>query len=182
MTHPDELRKMKLAGSATETSTVNIFKWAGFNPVPISTVDMLTGLQTGLIDAAYMPVILAEASQFYRQARNMTDMKWAPLQGAVVMHEKGWARLTAEQQRVVQRIAEDAGEDLKKNIRQHETRSLAAMKARGLQVWPVGDEAMAEWKETAESAYTRIRGNLVPPEIFDEVQRLRDAFQSKNPL
>jgi hypothetical protein len=44
----------------------------------------------------------------------------------------------------------------------------------------VDDEAMAEWRKTAENTYSRIRGSLVPPEIFDEVQRLRDEFQSKN--
>jgi TRAP-type C4-dicarboxylate transport system substrate-binding protein len=179
MTRPEELKKMKLAASATEPTTVNIFKWAGFNPVPISNVDLITGVQTGLIDAAYMPIMLAEASQFYRQAKNMTDMKWAPLQGAVVMHENGWKRLTPEQQKQVLTIAQDAGEELKRNIREHEERSLNAMKSRGLQVWPVDEEAAAEWRRAAESAYSRIRGKMVPPEIFDEVKRLRDEFQSK---
>jgi TRAP-type C4-dicarboxylate transport system substrate-binding protein len=179
MTRPEDLKKMRLAASATEPATVNIFKWAGFNPVPISNVDVLTGLQTGLIDASYMPIILAEASQFYRQAGNMTDMKWAPLQGAVVMHENGWNRLTPEQQEVVLKIAKDVGEELKRDIRQHEARSLEAMKSRGLKVWPVGEEALAQWRSAAESAYSRIRGTLVPPEIFDEVKRLRDEFQSK---
>jgi TRAP-type C4-dicarboxylate transport system substrate-binding protein len=179
MTRPEELKNMKLAASATEPSTVNIFKWAGFNPVPISNVDVLTGVQTGFIDAAYMPIILAEASQFYRQAKNMTDLKWAPLQGAVVMHEKGWNRLTSEQQGEIMRIAKDAGEEMKRDIRQHEARSLQAMKSRGLKVWQANEEATAEWRRAAESAYSQIRGKLVPAEIFDEVKRLRDEFQSR---
>ena len=40
MQRPGELLNMKLAASATEPSTVAIFKWAGFNPVPISMVDL----------------------------------------------------------------------------------------------------------------------------------------------
>ena len=59
---PSDLRGMKLAASATEAATVEIMKWAGFNPVPISAVDMATGLQTGLIDSLYLPIILAEGS------------------------------------------------------------------------------------------------------------------------
>ena len=57
MRTPSDLGNMKLAGSHTETRTIDIFKWAGFNPVPISTVDMMTGLQTGLIDSLSLPVI-----------------------------------------------------------------------------------------------------------------------------
>lgn len=180
MRTPDELKQMKLAGSVSESSTVDIFKWAGFNPVPISMVDMLTGLQTGLIDSAYMPIMLAEASQFYRQAKHMTDLKWAPLQGALVMHEDGWERLSSEQQEMVMRTAKDVGEELKMDIRQHEVRSLEAMKSRGLQISSLDDAARAEWRAAAESAYPRVRGNLVPPEMFDEVVRLRDEFRAKS--
>ncbi len=178
MRTPAELKQMKLAGSISETRTVDIFKWAGFNPVPISMVDMLTGLQTGLIDAAYMPIMLAEASQFYRQAKHMTDLKWAPLQGALVMHERAWKQLSSEQKDMVMRTAKDVGEELKQDIRQHEMRSLQAMKSRGLQVLSLNDSARAEWQKTAEKAYPRVRGNLVPPEIFDEVVRLRDEFRA----
>ncbi len=109
MRTPSDLKGMKLAGSHTESRTIDIFKWAGFNPVPISTVDMMTGLQTGLIDSLYLPIILAEGSQYYRQAPHMTDMKWAPLQGAVVMHEKGWAELSADQKTEVLRITRTGG-------------------------------------------------------------------------
>jgi TRAP-type C4-dicarboxylate transport system substrate-binding protein len=178
MRTPAELKSMKLAGSVSESSTVDIFKWAGFNPVPISTVDMLTGLQTGLIDSAYMPIMLAEASQFYRQAKHMTDLKWAPLQGALVMHERGWKQLSPEQQTMVMQTAKDVGEELKNDIRQHEVRSLQAMKSRGLQVLSLDDAARAEWRKAAESAYPKVRGNLVPPEIFDEVVRLRDEYRA----
>ncbi|MFQ5790108.1 MAG: hypothetical protein ACE5JI_06470, partial [Acidobacteriota bacterium] len=59
-------------------------------------------------------------------------------------------------------------------------RSLRAMRNRGLKVWPVDEAARAEWRRAAEEAYPKIRGRLVPAEIFDEVQRLRDEFRALN--
>ncbi len=177
MRTPSDLKAMKLAGSHTESRTIDIFKWAGFNPVPISTVDMMTGLQTGLIDSLYLPIILAEGSQYYRQAPHMTDMKWAPLQGAVVMHEKGWAALTAEQKAEVLRITQKVGEELRASNRDQEERSLQAMKSRGLEVVPVTDTVVGEWTEAVRKAYPRVRESLVPPSIFDEVERLRDEYR-----
>ena len=179
MRTPTDLAGMKLAGSHTETRTIDIFKWVGFNPVPISTVDMMTGFQTGLIDSIYLPLILAEGSQLYRQARNMTDMKWAPLQGAVVMHENGWKKLTPDQQAEVLRITREVGEDQRQSNRQQERRSLAAMMKRGLEVIDVTDEILDEWRAVAEKAYPRVRENLVPPEVFDHVEELRDEFRAR---
>jgi TRAP-type C4-dicarboxylate transport system substrate-binding protein len=178
MKTPADLRMMKLAGSHTESRTIDIFKWAGFNPVPISAVDMMTGLQTGLIDSLYLPVILAEGLQYYRQAPNMTDLKWAPLQGAVVMHEKGWSQLSAVEKTKVLEITRKVGEDLRATNRSQEERSLEAMKSRGLSIVNVPDEAVREWLQVVESAYPRVRENLVPPEIFDRVRKLRDEHRA----
>jgi TRAP-type C4-dicarboxylate transport system substrate-binding protein len=175
---PEQLKKMKLAASATETASVDILKWAGFNPVPISTVDSVTGLQTGLIDCLYLPIIFAEGSNLFRYAGNMTDMKWAPLQGAVIVHEKAWNRLNAEQQRDMLQISRQAGERLRQDARQREKASLEAMRSRGLVVWEVNQEDRQEWLKSAERAYPRVRGMLVPAELFDRVVRLRDEFRS----
>ena len=175
---PSQLKQMKLAASATEAATVEIMKWAGFNPVPISAVDVATGLQTGLIDALYLPIILAEGSQFYRYARNMTDLKWAPLQGALVMHQDGWKKLTADQQEAIVGIARQVGANLRDDTRRQEQLSLEAMKRRGLEVLPVDERALAEWHQTALNAYPQVRDKLVPPEMFDRVKRLRDEFRA----
>lgn len=179
MRSPADLRAMKLAGSHTETRTIDIFKWAGFNPVPISTVDMMTGFQTGLIDSTYAPVIFAEGSQLYRQASNMTNMKWAPLQGAVVMHENGWKKLTADQRADVLRITRQVGDELRQSNREQEQRSLDAMTKRGLNVIDISDDVLNEWRAVAQKAYPRVRDDLVPPEIFDRVEELRDEFRAQ---
>lgn len=179
MRRPVDLQQMRLAGSATESTTIDIFKWAGFNPVPISAVDTMTGLQTGLIDSIYLPIILAEASQFYRQAPNMTDMKWAPLQGAVVMHEKGWQRLSPKQQEGVLRITRKVGEELQQTNREQEQGSLDAMIRRGLNIVEIDEQVRDEWRKAAQGAYPRVRERLVPPEMFDQVQQLRDEFRAK---
>ena len=52
------------------------------------------------------------------------------------------------------------------------------MKARGLSIVNVSDEAVRQWLEVVESAYPRVRENLVPPEIFDRVRTLRDEHRS----
>ncbi|MFQ5737699.1 MAG: TRAP transporter substrate-binding protein DctP [Acidobacteriota bacterium] len=176
---PDQLRQMKLAASAGQSAEVEIMKWAGFNPVPISTVDTLAGLQTGLINALYMPAILAEGSQVYRYARNMTDLKWVFLQGALIVRARSWQRLPAQQRRSLKRITAQVGESLRKTAQKDERASLEAMKRRGLTVWSVDQVAFREWQQTVDGTLDKIRQGLVPSEMLDEVQRLRAQYRTE---
>lgn len=174
---PAELRKVKLAASATDTVAVEIMKRAELNPVPITMADMITGLRTGLIDAFYLPIIFAESSNLYREARNMTSLKWVPLQGALIVTQKAWDRIKPEHREIILKVARQTGEKLKQETRQREADSLAAMTARGLKVCRVRDEDLGSWQSMAEKAYPLIRERLVSPEVFDRVQGYRDEFR-----
>jgi hypothetical protein len=46
------------------------------------------------------------------------------------------------------------------------------MKAKGLTVHSVQPDLEAEWRKAAEAFYPKLRGGLVPADIFDEVVRL----------
>lgn len=178
MQSPSQLEKMKLAASVTQPVIVEITKWAGFRPVPITTADMVAGLQTGLIDAFYVPIYVAEASNLYRYAKNMNELKWAPLQGAVVIRSADWDKVGSEHQAKIREIANQVGEKLRSETRSRESASLEAMKKRGLKVWEVDDETRKEWYQRTAAAYPRIRTELLTPEVFDKVQRLRDAYRA----
>ena len=58
---------------------------------------------------------------------------------------------------------------------------MAAMRRRGLIVVPVPPDAQAEWQAVAESFHPPIRGSLVPPDMFDEVMRLRAEYRGSRP-
>lgn len=180
LTLPSELQKMKLASSLSQPKAVEILKWAGFNPVPISTADLVTGLQTHLIEALYVPLILAEGTNLYRDAPNMLDLKWAPLQGAVIVRESDWERVPDAYRGVIQDLTREAADRLRTDTREREQASLSAMKARGLQVWEIPAEIQVEWHERTAAAYPRIRNDLVSPMIFDKVVKLVQEYRRQN--
>jgi hypothetical protein len=53
------------------------------------------------------------------------------------------------------------------------------MTKRGLKIVKISDEVLSQWRETVEKAYPRVRENLVTPEIFDRVLRLRNEFRAR---
>ena len=174
----DDLKNLKLAGAASDPTVLDLLRWAGFDPVQINTVELVSGFQTGLVEAAPLPVILAEGSQLYRSAEFMNDLPWAPMQGAIIIHDQGWDRLDASQQEVVVRRSQEAAVEFRATNREQERKSLEAMKARDLKVIEASPSFEAAWLEAAEGMFPLIRERLVPPPVFDRVIRLRDEYRA----
>ncbi|MDJ0839230.1 MAG: TRAP transporter substrate-binding protein DctP [Acidobacteriota bacterium] len=178
METPDQMKKSKMASSASESVMGDIFKWAGFNPVPITTVDLISGMQTGLVNSCFLPIMIAEGTQLYRYAPNMINLPWAPLQGAVVLSRKAWDKIPEQHHPTIRRIADEAGKKLREAARAQEVSSLEAMKKRGLNVTGISGDVVESWRRVTESAWPRIRSNLVPADMFDRVRKLRDEFRA----
>ena len=178
--YPDDLRKQKLfvwaAGDATAVE--ELWKKMGFKPVPLSSVDMLPALQTGMITAYQAPPLVALANQWFAFTDSMTDLKWAPLTGATVISTRAWSRVPADLRPILLKLTQEAGVKLRNDVRELEQNAIAAMIKRGLQVVPVPPEALKEWEALTRSVYADIRGKIVPAEYFDEVLRLRDEFRA----
>ncbi len=175
---PDDLRKMKLFVWAGDNDAVELWKTAGFRPVPLPATEILTGLQTGLINAFDTTPLLALSSQWFGLAPHMLDLRWAPLLGATVMTKKAWDRIPIGARPGVLQAAAHAGERLKGDIRAANDKAIAAMKEHGLKVQLSTPSIEAAWQKTAEEIYPKIRGTLVPPPVFDEARRLRDEFRA----
>src|SRR5512135_1005025 len=87
---PDDLRRLKLFTWAGDAETVEVWRSAGFNPVPLPSTEIATALQTGLVEALGTPPQVAVISQFFNNARNMTDLRWQLLLGATVVSKATW--------------------------------------------------------------------------------------------
>lgn len=175
---PDELKRMKLFVWAGDNDAVELWKTAGFHPVPLPSTEILTGLQTGLINAFDTTPLLALSSQWFGLAPHMLDLRWAPLVGATVVTRKAWDRVPREARPSIQKAAAEAGERLKGDIRAANERAIGAMKDHGLEVLRVTPAIEAAWQRAAEETYPRIRGTIVPQAMFDEVKRLRNEYRA----
>jgi TRAP-type C4-dicarboxylate transport system substrate-binding protein len=169
---PADLKKLKVFVGAGDNEQLEIVRAAGYRPVPLETNDMLTGLQTGMIDAVPTIPVHALAGQIYAAARHMLKLNWAPLVGATVLTRKAWDALAPETRNAMLEAARQAGAQMKARSRAESEEAVQAMQKRGLVVHEVPRVAEAEWARLAESVYPQIRGRMVPADMFDKVRRL----------
>lgn len=176
---PDDLKPLKLFTPAGDPAAVEIYKAAGFNPVPLPTTELSTALQTGLVNALQVPPQVAVITQYYTHAKYMTDLKWLLLLGSTVISKSTWEKIPADVRPALLAATREAGLRLRAEVRQGGDRDVEAMKKRGLVVVPVDARTRELWRKAAENAYPRVRGAVVPAEAFDEAMRYRDEFRKR---
>lgn len=171
----DDVKKLRLFTSAGDDRTVQWYKDNGFNPVPLAVSDMMTSLQTGMVEAIPVTPLSALAFQWYQQTPYMLDIGLAPLVGATLITERAWARIDAADQARMLEAAARAETQLFADVPRQDDEALDQMKARSLKVT---ESASGSWREVAEKFARTQRGTFVPADIYDQAVRERNAFRA----
>ena len=174
---PDDLRALKLFTWAGDAKALAVWKAVGFEAVALPGAELGTALQSGQVSAVAVSPQIAVISQCYTSARNMTEMPWQLLLGATLITKAAWDKVPAETRPALLAAAQDAGKRLRDEMRASGEKDVLEMKKRGLNVVPVNAKAREAWKKTAEGAWPRLRGEVVPAVAFDEALRLRDEYR-----
>ncbi len=178
---PEEFRRLKMFVTASSTEQVDLMRAEGWNPVPLEWSDALTALQTGMVDAIPTIPYYALAAQFYTVASHMLRLDWAPLVGATVVNRRTWEALPAESRTAMLAAARDASQRFQARAQLENDSAITAMQRRGLTVHEFNAAAATEWRTMVERLYPRIRGALVPADIFDQVVRLLAEYRAQRP-
>jgi TRAP-type C4-dicarboxylate transport system substrate-binding protein len=166
---PDDYRKMKMFAWAGDPRQFAIMEAFGCHPVSLETSDILLGLNTGMINTVAVPPLIGLAGQFYRPAPNMLDMNWAPIVGAAVVRTDVWEKIPAELRAKLKAAAEATGAKLRARGRLESEDAVKAMQQHGLQLHELTPAAAAEWQQFAAELQPKVRGAIVPADIFDAV-------------
>lgn len=179
---PEDLKEMKIFNWAGDFQTLQLWKRGGFRAVQLSSIDILSGLQTGLINAIGTNPIVALASQWFGLANHMLDMRWGLLTGGIIIDNRTWNKIDPKYHEKMLEIVAEIDKEQRKTGRYKDVESIEVMKEYGLKVHEISDVDLRYWKEYVEKWYPDIRGSYVPADIFDKVVALKkekDLLDSK---
>jgi TRAP-type C4-dicarboxylate transport system substrate-binding protein len=176
----DGLKKTKMFVWAGDDRMVAQWKSRGFNPVPLAATDIMTALQTGMIESYPTTPLLGLTLQWYRQTPNMVGMGMAPLVGGLVMTKSAWTKIAPADQQKIMAACAKLQKKLEVEVPRQDTTAVAEMQKRGLTVNPVTGANAAAFRATAEEFAAGLRGVRVPEDILDLARKERDAFRARN--
>jgi TRAP-type C4-dicarboxylate transport system substrate-binding protein len=175
---PADLQHTHIYAWSGSDAQVELMRTLGYHPVVLETADILPGLQTGLIDVVPLITNWALAAQVDLVAPHMLDMRWAPVVGAAVITRQAWEAMSPAGQAAMRQAARQASMQLRAERERADQAAVDAMRRRGLTVHVANAEQLQEWVQLATQAYPRIRGGMVPPDVFDIVQQSLAEFRA----
>ena len=169
---PNDLKKMKIFTWAGDFKWERLWEKAGYNPVPLASVDILSGLQTGLINTYSTIPLYALSQQSFGIANHMLDLKWGVLMAGIVIDLRTWQRIPKKYHEELISITKNIQNKQKELNVNAEKQSIDAMKQYGLKVQSIKSDEVSLWKKEVERMSPNIRGKVIPEEVFDMVRKL----------
>ena len=169
---PSDLKGMKIFTWAGDFKWERLWEKAGYNPVPLASVDILSGLQTGLINSFSTIPLYALSQQSFGIANHMLDLKWGVLMAGIVIDLRSWKRISKKYHKDLIQITKKIQNEQKKLNSTAEQKSIEAMKEYGLKVHSVNNNEIDLWQKEVERMSPNLRGHIIPEEVFDMVIKL----------
>jgi TRAP-type C4-dicarboxylate transport system substrate-binding protein len=145
-------------------------------PVPLDLPNVLTSMQTGLIDAIYNSPYATVALQWHTRVKYMIDMKLAYGTGALLITKKQFKKLTPKQQKILKEVASKHLGKLTAITRQENKDAMAPIRKAGIKVIEVKD--VDEIEAVSRDVYQSLSGKLYSSGFLKQVLKYRDACRA----
>jgi TRAP-type C4-dicarboxylate transport system substrate-binding protein len=176
----DDLKGRKAWMPQDDPLSLAIVAAAGLSPVPLPISDVLTGLQTGLIDTVAAPPVGAIALQWFTKARYLTDLPITYICGTTVVSAKAFAKISPADQEIIREVMRRANRRLDETSRTDNEEAREALAAQGVEFVDPPDETRVKWDEIAATATKKLiaeRG--YDPALLAEVDSLLKAYRTR---
>ncbi|MDX1460705.1 MAG: TRAP transporter substrate-binding protein DctP [Xanthomonadales bacterium] len=176
---PQDMRGQKTWVQEGDRIAYSAFEALGISPVAMPLTDVLTGLQTDLLDSAAVSPVGAIVFQLHTALRYITDLPLSYVYGALLIDQRAFGRLSAEDQAVVKEVMEAIYRRIDEASNQDHIEALAALQEAGLKRVEPDADAVPEWRaRVAESNRALARSGEIPEALLDELLGHLEAFRN----
>lgn len=173
-----ELQKKKICTFAGDQASKEIWAKAGFNAVDVPMSEMMTALQTGLIDGFMDTPVFALSLQIFAKAPNMINVSYGIAIGATIVQKSVWNKIEPDLQKAFIKASQDLVAQSQAEVRSMDEKAIAEMKKYGLQTTEVSPQDVKLWLDPLQKIYPEIREKLIPKDIFDKTIELRNQYRA----
>ncbi len=141
-------------------------------PIPLAAPDVLTSLQTGVVDGVYASPLACVALQWCTRVKYMADVPVTHGISAVIATEKSLAAVSAADRTILLDVMRRELAALTTKTRTQNDEAIAEIKKEGVQVVPVDAAARQEFITRGRAAWGDGVPALYPKELLDRVTNL----------
>ena len=160
---------------------VKFYQAIGVSPVPLAATDVMTALQTGMVDAVYASPYALIALQWFTRVSYAMSQPLADALGAAIISRKIFDSLPDDLKDILLRNSRKYISRLTASSRQDNAKAVETLKARGVRFVPAPPEVASEFDTIGRKARQLLVGTLYSQEFLDDVERSLAEFRAGHP-
>jgi len=175
----DELRRHRVWAPEGDQISLIGFRSMGITPIQLPLTDVLTGLQTGLIDTIGASPAGAIALQWHTRVNYITDIPVLYLYGALVITDKALARLPTSDRVILTEVLGEAIRQTDINTRKDNYNAWQALQKQGIEIVKPTPDDMKEWRAIVDRAVLQMgEEGAYTQKLYNRIQRYLADFRS----
>jgi TRAP-type C4-dicarboxylate transport system substrate-binding protein len=180
---PEDLQRQKLWVWQGTPDEARAWRELGFQPVALGTADIMVQLQSGGIDAFVTSPLVVASNQYFAVANDMTDLKWAPFVGGLIVHSKVWDSIAPDLRLRLEQAALEVTESYRDEFLAADAEAIGVMKRYGLTVHEVPEGPRHAWQQIARKGVEVFFGAQLDIGTYETANRhleeLRRAYAGR---
>lgn len=174
----DDMRAVKMWMWEGDPVAEATFKAFGIKPIPLSVIDVMTALQTGMVNAVYISPLAIIALQWFTKVKYMMEVPLADAAGAVLISKTMYDKIPAAYQGILLSNAKKYFQQLMKLSREDNARSIETLKQNGIQIVPAPPaDQLQSFYEKGKEARRMMASKLYPLELVEEVEQALEEYR-----
>ncbi len=168
---PAELQTLRIAASAENEDLLQAFRLMGYQAFPIAPPELLTSLNSGMVEGFYSSPIAAAGFQWFARAPYMLDLPVAPFLGSVVIADRAWSRIPDNlKPRLVAAVRTHIG-SLDNTVEELEQEAVQIMHDFGLTTTTLTPEQQRLWFTEFDRSREMIVGSVFDEGTYQAIRR-----------
>ena len=178
----EDMRRKKVWVPEGDPISFMVMEALGLSPAVLPVTDVLTGLQTGLIDIAFASPEAALVLQWHTKVKYITDLPVSYSMGIFAIEKDAYSALSAADQQVVREVMGRYIEGLDREARDDNAKAAEVLTSSGLQSVTVNAADVEGWRRIIESLYPRLRERPdIDSAMFDRLLAVLADYRRANP-
>ncbi len=175
----EDMRRRKVWSPEGDPIGFRVLEAMSLSPVVLPPTDVLTGLQTGLLDVVAASPVVALVLQWHTKVKYVTDLPVSYALGIFAVDSRVFNRLSSADQEVVRTVMGAVMTSLDGQARQDDLQARAVLVQSGLEFVHVDPEHIPGWRRTIEGLYPELRQRRdIDTDLFNEMLALLEEYRA----
>jgi TRAP-type C4-dicarboxylate transport system substrate-binding protein len=151
----------------------------GVAPVIMPITDVMTGLQTDLLDSVTVPPVGAVVFQWHTKLKYITELPVAYVYAALLIDKRFFSKISPEDQLVVREVMEGIYRKLDQNGVTDNRDALQALLESGLELISADAAEVSQWRAIVFKSHRKLAADGVfDIQLLQQMQTLLDDYRS----